>query len=60
MAISKNHSKIGIVGGAGPYAGLDCAQKILQETIAEKDAVLLVTSAVHVYANFYRVTSQWI
>lgn len=28
---------IGIVGGAGPYAGLDLVRKILEETIAEKD-----------------------
>lgn len=28
---------IGIVGGAGPFAGLDLCQKILEETIAEKD-----------------------
>jgi len=28
---------IGIVGGAGPFAGLDLCRKILQETIAEKD-----------------------
>ncbi|MCA9929534.1 MAG: aspartate/glutamate racemase family protein, partial [Anaerolineales bacterium] len=28
---------IGVVGGAGPYAGLDLCQKILEETVAEKD-----------------------
>lgn len=28
---------IGIVGGAGPFAGLDLCQKILEETVAEKD-----------------------
>ncbi len=41
--MNKDNSKIGIVGGAGPYAGLDCAQKILQETIAEKDQDYLPT-----------------
>ena len=35
--------KIGIVGGAGPYAGLDLAQKILEQTIAEKDQDYLPT-----------------
>ena len=43
MKMNKGNSKIGIVGGAGPYAGLDCAQKILQETIAEKDQDYLPT-----------------
>lgn len=28
---------IGIVGGVGPFAGLDLCQKILEETIADKD-----------------------
>ncbi len=28
---------IGIVGGAGPFAGLDLCNKILEETVAEKD-----------------------
>lgn len=28
---------IGIVGGAGPYAGLDLVRKILEQTIAERD-----------------------
>lgn len=28
---------IGIVGGAGPYAGLDLQRKILEQTIADKD-----------------------
>jgi len=36
-------SKIGIVGGAGPYAGLDCSLKILQQTKAEKDQDYLPT-----------------
>jgi len=36
-------AKIGIVGGAGPYAGLDLAQKILQQTRAENDQDYLPT-----------------
>ena len=36
-------SKIGIVGGAGPYAGLDCSLKILKQTKAEKDQDYLPT-----------------
>ena len=32
--MSSDDAKIGIVGGAGPYAGLDLAQKILQQTSA--------------------------
>ncbi len=28
---------IGVVGGAGPYAGIDLQQKILQSTVAKKD-----------------------
>ncbi len=39
----KDDTKIGIVGGAGPYAGLDCALKILQQTKAEKDQDYLPT-----------------
>ena len=39
----QREAKIGIVGGAGPHAGLDCAKKILQETIAEKDQDYLPT-----------------
>ena len=35
--MSSNDPKIGIVGGAGPYAGLDLAQKILQQTKADRD-----------------------
>ena len=35
--MSSNDAKIGIVGGAGPYAGLDLTQKILQQTRAEND-----------------------
>ncbi len=36
-------AKIGIVGGAGPYAGLDLAQKLLQQTIAKTDQDYLPT-----------------
>ncbi|MCP5098270.1 MAG: aspartate/glutamate racemase family protein [Chloroflexi bacterium] len=32
-----NERIIGIVGGAGPYAGLDLCQKILEETVADVD-----------------------
>ena len=35
--MSSYDAKIGIVGGAGPYAGLDLAQKILQQTRVEND-----------------------
>jgi len=41
--MDKDNTKIGIVGGAGPYAGLDCALKILQQTKAEKDQDYLST-----------------
>lgn len=41
--MSNGYSKIGIVGGAGPYAGLDCSQKILRQTKAEKDQDYLPT-----------------
>ncbi len=41
--MSNDESKIGIVGGAGPYAGLDCSLKILQQTKAEKDQDYLPT-----------------
>jgi len=33
----KKASLIGIVGGTGPLAGFDCAEKIIDQTIAEKD-----------------------
>ena len=39
----QRNSKIGIVGGAGPYAGLDLAQKILQQTKAKSDQDYLPT-----------------
>ena len=41
--MSCDDAKIGIVGGAGPYAGLDLAQKILQQTRAENDQDYLPT-----------------
>ncbi len=39
----KRDAKIGIVGGAGPYAGLDLAQKLLQQTLAKSDQDYLPT-----------------
>ena len=45
--MTKISSKIGIVGGVGPYAGLDCAQKVLQETTLS----LLRQPSLWVYAN---------
>ncbi len=39
----QKEAKIGIVGGAGPYAGLDLAQKLLQQTIAKSDQEYLPT-----------------
>ena len=41
--MSKRDAKIGIVGGAGPYAGLDLARKILQQTLAKSDQDYLPT-----------------
>ena len=41
--MSQMDAKIGIVGGAGPYAGLDLAQKILEQTIAKSDQDYLPT-----------------
>tara|TARA_Y100000031_G_scaffold156816_1_gene213318 strand:+ start:606 stop:1391 length:786 start_codon:yes stop_codon:yes gene_type:complete len=41
--MSKRDAKIGIVGGAGPYAGLDLAQKLLQQTNAKSDQDYLPT-----------------
>ena len=41
--MSQMDAKIGIVGGAGPYAGLDLAQKLLQQTIAKSDQDYLPT-----------------
>jgi aspartate racemase len=41
--MSSDDAKIGIVGGAGPYAGLDLAQKILQQTKAKIDQDYLPT-----------------
>lgn len=34
---STEKAMIGIVGGVGPSAGFDCAEKIIDQTIAEKD-----------------------
>ena len=41
--MSQRGAKIGIVGGAGPYAGLDLAQKLLQQTKANSDQDYLPT-----------------
>ena len=41
--MSQRCAKIGIVGGAGPYAGLDLAQKLLQQTKAKSDQDYLPT-----------------
>ena len=41
--MSQKDAKIGIVGGAGPYAGLDLAQKILHQTVAYSDQDYLPT-----------------
>ena len=38
--------KIGIAGGAGPYAGIDLAQMLLEETIAEQDQDYLPTALI--------------
>ncbi|MBC8260057.1 MAG: aspartate/glutamate racemase family protein [SAR324 cluster bacterium] len=44
--MSSNDAKIGIVAGAGPYAGLDLTQKILQQTEARKDQDYLPTISI--------------
>jgi aspartate/glutamate racemase len=44
--MSNEDSKIGIVAGAGPYAGLDLAQKILQQTSAIIDQDYLPTISI--------------
>ena len=41
--MTQRDAKIGIVGGAGPYAGLDLAQKLLQQTKANTDQDYLPT-----------------
>ena len=41
--MSQRDAKIGIVGGAGPYAGLDLSQKLLQQTKATSDQDYLPT-----------------
>ena len=43
--------KIGIVAGAGPYAGLDLAQKILQQTSAKIDQDYLPTISISTPAD---------
>ena len=45
--MTKGDTKIGIVAGAGPYAGLDLAQKILQQTSAIIDQDYLPVSYTH-------------
>ena len=44
--MTKGDKKIGIVAGAGPYAGLDLAQKILQQTSAIIDQDYLPTISI--------------
>ena len=44
--MTKGDTKIGIVAGAGPYAGLDLAQKILQQTSAIVDQDYLPTISI--------------
>ena len=44
--MTKGDTKIGIVAGAGPYAGLDLAQKILQQTSAIIDQDYLPTISI--------------
>ena len=41
--MNQRDARIGIVGGAGPYAGLDMAQKLLQQTKANSDQDYLPT-----------------
>ena len=49
--MSSDDAKIGIVGGAGPYAGLDLAQKILQQTRAKIDQDYLPTISISTPAD---------
>ena len=49
--MSSDDAKIGIVGGAGPYAGLDLAQKILQQTSAIIDQDYLPTISISTPAD---------
>ena len=37
MADSKDQALIGVVGGMGPFAGLDLARKVFEETDARSD-----------------------
>ncbi|MEC9361506.1 MAG: aspartate/glutamate racemase family protein, partial [SAR324 cluster bacterium] len=41
--MTQRGAKIGIVGGAGPYAGLDLSEKLLQQTKANSDQDYLPT-----------------
>ncbi len=41
--MSADDKKIGIIGGVGPYAGVELARKILENTLAEKDQDYLPT-----------------
>ena len=41
--MTQRSAKIGIVGGAGPYAGLDLSEKLLQQTKAKSDQDYLPT-----------------
>ena len=43
VSMVREEPKIGIAGGAGPYAGIDLARMILEETVAEKDQDYLPT-----------------
>ena len=49
--MTKGDAKIGIVAGAGPYAGLDLAQKILQQTSAKIDQDYLPTISISTPAD---------
>ena len=49
--MSSEDAKIGIVAGAGPYAGLDLAQKILQQTSAIIDQDYLPTISISTPAD---------
>ena len=49
--MTKGDTKIGIVAGAGPYAGLDLAQKILQQTSAIIDQDYLPTISISTPAD---------
>ncbi len=55
--MTKGDAKIGIVAGAGPYAGLDLAQKILQQTSAKIDQDYLPTISISTPADIADRTS---